>query len=144
MSMKRPPLQPSFGFTLIELVIAMVILGIASTGIIVLYGNLFYRRGDIQSIEQGNLLAQSCADLINGNKTAIFSASPINFSTLNNRCQYLPTLLNSSMTLVVDSSQWVSTTPSCSASAANCIRFKIHAENGSWKSQNTDLLLIKY
>jgi len=144
MHMKRDPIRPPFGFTLIEMVIAMVILGIASTGIIMLYGNLFYRRADIQSVEQGNLLIQSCSDLIKGDKANIFSPTTINFSTLNQRCQYLPKLLNSSMTLVVASSQLVSASPSCTASSTNCIQFKIHTENASWKSQDTTLLLINY
>ena len=52
------------GFTLIEMVVSMLVLGIAATAIITLNSNLFYRLTDVRDLQTGTQLLQACAEKV--------------------------------------------------------------------------------
>ena len=135
--------RPS-GFTLIEMVVAILLLGIASATVIVLYGGLFSRNGNTENAQEGALLVQSCVENITGirqQSSTFFSTST---ATLATSCNYLPTLHNAGTgtSLSVAVTTPTSTTPPCPASPVSCIKFVIHAQNSGLQTSPDTVLFF--
>ncbi|WP_158236108.1 prepilin-type N-terminal cleavage/methylation domain-containing protein [Limnohabitans sp. JirII-31] len=62
--MKNTTRRSQRGFTLIEMVVSMLVLGIAATAIITLNSNLFYRLTDVRDLQTGTQLLQACAEKV--------------------------------------------------------------------------------
>jgi len=136
-------MRPS-GFTLMEMVIAILLLAIASATVIVLYGNLYSRNTNTENAQEGALLVQSCVETITGlrkQSSGFFSTST---ATLSTSCNYLPTLHNSGtgISLSVTASTPTSTTPPCPASPVSCIKFVIRARDSSNVQVSPDTTLF--
>lgn len=131
--MKTTGLTRPSGFTLMEMVIAILLLAIASATVIVLYGNLYSRNTSTESAQEGALLVQSCVETITGLRKQSSSFFSTSTATLSTSCNYLPTLHNSGagISLSVTASTPTSTTPPCPASPVSCIKFVIRAQNSS-------------
>lgn len=72
--MKAHPFFLQRGFTLIETIVSLVLLGILSMAMMTLNGNLFLRSNEMRNAHQGTQLLQACMDqLISVRKTAGFS-----------------------------------------------------------------------
>lgn len=131
-----------------EMVVAILLLGIASATVIVLYGGLFTRNTSIENAQEGALLVQSCVENITGIRQQSSSFFSTSTTTLSTSCNYLPTLHNSGTGtgLSVVTSTLTSTTPPCPASPVNCIKFVIHAQNSSnvQISPDTTLFFINH
>lgn len=140
--MKRPAI-PASGFTLIEAIIAILLLAVVTGGIIGLNGGLFSRASDIQKIQHASLMVQACADRVIGIRK---SANPDTFFTtpstaIGNSCINLP-LLDASVTLSVSSA--VTTAAPCPAGKA-CVQSDIHASTGATTSTPlVTLFFVKY
>ena len=74
--MKDLPPSAQRGFTLMEAVVALVLLSLVSVVITSLNGNLFLRSGDMRGLQQSTQLLQACVDQVIGlRKTAGFDAT---------------------------------------------------------------------
>ena len=62
--MKARPSVPYQGFTLMESVVALLLLSIVSVAIMGLNGNLFFRSTDMRGLQQGTQLLQACVDQV--------------------------------------------------------------------------------
>lgn len=69
---------PSRGFTLVETLIVITVLGIAAAAIASLNGNLFYGQSSVKSMQVGTQLMQECAEqLLAIRRGSGFSASAL-------------------------------------------------------------------
>lgn len=104
------------GFTLIEVVIAMLVLAVVTTAISKLNGNLFYQSTDIGIVQNNALLLQACADRIIGirHSQGGYSALP---TTGSNICSGI------SSTLSINTVALAQTCPLTLAS--NCTQLEI-------------------
>jgi type II secretory pathway pseudopilin PulG len=130
-----------------EMLVSILLLGIASASIIVLYGGLFSRNSNTESVQEGALLVQSCVENINGMRKQVSNFFSTSTTTLGTSCNYLPTLHNSGTgtTLSVSANVFTSVTPPCPASPVSCLKFVIHAQNnGAQTSSDTTLFFINY
>ena len=74
--MKDLPPSGQHGFTLMESVVALVLLSIVSVVITSLNGNLFLRSGDMRGLQQSTQLLQACVDQVIGlRKSSGFDAT---------------------------------------------------------------------
>lgn len=146
MMMKRILNPRASGFTLIEMVVSILLLSIVSTGIMLLYSGLSYKDSETLNAQEGTMLVQACAENITGMRKIVPTFFATSLTTLNASCQYLPTMHNSGSgtTLVVSASRPTTSTPPCPNSPVSCLQFTIYAQNGTWKSQNTQLFFIQY
>lgn len=138
--------RPS-GFTLMEMVIAILLLGIGAACIIVMYGGLYARISSTDNAQEGALLVQSCAELLTGKRQQSGTFFSTSTATLNTTCNYLPTLHNSGTgtTLSVTASTPTSATPPCPASPVACLQFAIHAQNNNAQtSPDSTLFFIQH
>lgn len=72
--MKIRPAFAQYGFTLIETVVSLVLLGIVAVVISSMNGNLFFRSTAMQTAQQGTQLMQACMDkLISARKAGGYS-----------------------------------------------------------------------
>lgn len=131
-----------------EMVVAILLLGVAAATVIVLYGGLYLRNSNTENAQEGALLVQSCVENITGLRQQSSSFFSTSTATLNTSCNYLPTLHNSGTGtgLSVTASTPTSTTPPCPASPVSCIKFVIHAQSsgGAQTSPDTTLFFINY
>lgn len=139
MTMKHTTCRTATGFTLIETIIAMLLLALVSVVIVKFNGGLFYRASDIQSIQQSSLMVQSCVDRIIGiRKSKDVFANPA--SVLNSSCDTLPSLMTG-MTISVTSA--ISTSPLC-PSGKTCVQVDIKTTNGGVSRTPTTLFFVNY
>ena len=71
------------GFTLMESVVALVLLGIVSVAITSLNGNLFLRSDDMRSLQQSSQLLQACVDQVIALRKTSGYAGPFHCDELN-------------------------------------------------------------
>lgn len=83
------------GFTLIESVVSLLILGIVSVVIISLNSNLFLRSDDMRSLQQSSQLLQACVDQVIALRKTSGYAGPLHCDELN----ALPTGFNLNVSL---------------------------------------------
>lgn len=131
------------GFTLIEAVVATLLLAIVASVIIGLNGGLFNHANDIQKIQQASLLVQACADRVIGirrstNQDTFFS----NPSTaIGTGCSSLPSPSPSITVSVVSA---ITTSSPC-PNGKTCVKSDIYANTGSSTSTAlVTLLFVKY
>lgn len=135
------------GFTLIEVIISILLLGIVSATVIVLFGGLFARNSSTENAQEGALLVQSCVENITGMRMQSPSFFSTSTATLSSSCDYLPSLHNSGTgtTLSVTVSTPTSVTPPCPTSPVSCLQFVIHAQQGAvHTSPDTVLFFIQH
>lgn len=140
--MKRIAL-PASGFTLIEVVIATLLLAILTSSIIGLNGGLFNRTSDIQKVQQASLMVQACADLVIGIRKNtdpnIFFSTPS--TAIGTSCSNLPSL-NTNITLSIASAV---TTASPCPTGMTCVQSDINAKTGATASTPlVTLFFVKY
>lgn len=137
MLLQRPLSMSQVGFTLIELVISILILGVTSAAIIQLNGNLFRRSDDIKKIQNANLVLQACMDRIVGIRKAAVDVTTLTASALNASCQTIPTL-DSSITVTV-----TAVTPVSTLCPTSCVQFQIRATGTGLNTPYIPLLFAK-
>lgn len=137
--MKRLTCCIPAGFTLMETIIAMLLLALASVVIIRLNGGLFYRADDILSIQQSSLMVQACVDRIIGirKNTDIFT-NPA--SALNSSCDSLPSLIPG-MTMAVTATTFTS---SACPSGKTCVQANIATTTGGVNKAPVTLFFVNY
>lgn len=132
------PMTPTFadrlaasrGFTLVESIIVLVVLGIAAAAIISLQGNIFRGKADNQSIQTGVQMMQACAEKILALKrTSGYSALASNNCTEMTNAGYVGTATYPSFSAVnyVDGSLCVLNT--ASPADSNCHLVTITLDN---------------
>jgi prepilin-type N-terminal cleavage/methylation domain-containing protein len=130
--MKDLPPSGQHGFTLMESVVALVLLSIVSVVITSLNGNLFLRSGDMRGLQQSTQLLQACVDQVLGlRKTAGFAAT-FHCNELN--------ALNTGFTLTVS----LKTTPDyCPGLQCKQVQISVN-KTGSTGGNPVSLLFVEY
>lgn len=82
--MSPRPHPNASGFTLIEVVVAIVLLAVASTAIISLNGQLFQQSAYMRSLQQATQVQQACVELVLAQRKSAGYAATLDCSTLNN------------------------------------------------------------
>lgn len=130
MSPRKAP--ASSGFTLIEVVVATVLLAVAATAIISLNGQLFKQSAYMRSVQQATQVQQACAELVLAQrKTAGYSAS-FDCSTLNN--------LAAGFTLGVASASSVQYCPA----GMQCRQIEVSVSGSGFSPKPITLLFVNY
>ena len=130
--MKAPQTCSPKGFTLMESVIALLILGAVSLAIISLNGNLFLRSTEMRELQQGAQLLQACLDQVVGTrKTSGFAATP--------DCSELNTLV-AGITLAVNPNATVEYCPP----NLQCKQIEIQVIRNGITSKPVSLLFVNY
>jgi prepilin-type N-terminal cleavage/methylation domain-containing protein len=127
--MMRNPLQRyREGFTLIEMVIVILLLGITSTAIISLNRGMFSNAGNMRELQTNVQLLQACAERVRTLRyLSGFNQTSTDYDTA---CEALPLVsANSNKFLVTN----VSTTASSCPSGATCqlVEIKVNGTLGS-------------
>lgn len=142
MTMKYVTCRAPTGFTLIETIIAMLVLALVSVVIIRLNGGLFYRTTDIQAIQQSSLMVQACMDRIIGIRKSsdIFTAPGTTLPSTICDTTFLPSL-SPGMTLKVSSA--ISTSSLC-PSGKTCVQVNINTETSGVSKTPVTLFFVNY
>jgi len=109
-------LAPGKGFTLVETLIVMVVLGIAAVAIISLQGNIFKGQTDNQAIQVGVQLMQECAEQILATRRASGFAASTSCSAMT-----LPGYTAPIVTTTVGSSTTITACPSATSNSCKLV-----------------------
>lgn len=116
-------LAASKGFTLVETLIVMVVLGIAAVAISSLQGNIFWRQAGNQTIQVGVQLMQECAEQILAKRRSVATGSGYSSIVANSVCSGLVNYGGISdapaVTLYLDGSNTTATT--CTSASSTCL-----------------------
>lgn len=128
------------GLTLIEAIIAMVLLAIVSTSLTVMNGGLFKHAGGIEETKQGSLMVQSCVDRIIATRK-VSGVSALEADALQTACRNSVSSLNTDIALYVTLS-----TQSLTCPTSACTGFVIQAKSiaTSWKTEPATLFFANY
>lgn len=74
---------PQRGFTLMESVVALLLLSVVSVAITGLNGNLFLRANDMRHLQQGTQLLQACVDQVLAQRKSLGYVGPFHCNDLN-------------------------------------------------------------
>ena len=119
------------GFTLMESVVSLLLLSIASVGIISLNGNLFLRANDMRDLYQGSQLVQACMDqVLSIRRSAGYTATP-DCTELN--------ALGTGFTLTVNPNASVDHCPT----GMQCKQVSITASKGGLTTTPVSVLLVE-
>jgi prepilin-type N-terminal cleavage/methylation domain-containing protein len=131
--MKHLRLITQQGFTLIESVVAMVLLSIVSVVIISLNGNLFLNSSDMRGLHQSTQLLQSCVDQVMAIRKSSGFAATFHCDELN--------ALNTGFTLSVS----LKPTPDYCPSGLQCKQVLISVNKTGLSGGNpASVLLVNY
>lgn len=129
---KLKALHPQHGFTLMESIIALLLLSVASLGILHLNGNLFFRSQEMRDWQEGTQIVQACLDQVLAlRSSAGFSATP--------DCAELNTL-GTGFTLTVNPNVTVQYCPS----GLQCKQVEITASKGTITSTPVSILFVDH
>ena len=80
----RRPEERGRGYTLIELLMVIVTLGIAAAAIVMLQGNIFSRRASMQDLQIGTQLIQDCSERLLATSRSAINGLGYNANALSN------------------------------------------------------------
>lgn len=131
--MKDLPPSIQRGFTLMESVVALVLLSLVSVVITSLNGHLFLRSDDMRGLQQSTQLLQACVDQVLGLRKSAGFAATFHCNELN--------ALNTGFTLNVG----LQTTPDHCPTGLQCKQVQISInKTGSTGGNPVSLLFVEY
>ena len=121
------------GFTLMEMVVALLLLSIVSMAISSLNGNLFFSRTDMRGMQQGTQLLQACIDQVLAQRKSSGYGATFHCDELN--------ALNTGSTLAVT----LQATPDYCPSGLECKQVQITmTPAGGSSTKPASLLFVNY
>lgn len=120
------------GFTLMESVIALLLLSIASLGIIHLNSNLFSRSREMRDWQEGVQIMQACLDQVVAQRHSAGFSAPLDCADLN--------ALGTGYTLTVDPNAMVQYCPL----GMQCKQVEITASKGGTTSTPISILFVDH